>query len=84
MGKKLKLKESLEKNVGKIGEKKVEKKVKKILCWYKISYMSVKKVPPGERLKKSCERSLKKFQKGELQKFQLLHGQKLKICWKNR
>ena len=29
LGKKLKLKESLEKNVGKIGEKRVEKKVKK-------------------------------------------------------
>ena len=52
LGKKIKFKESLEKNVGKIGEKKVEKKVKKLLCWYKISYMSVKKVPPGERLKK--------------------------------
>ena len=33
LGKKLKLKESLEKNVGKIGEKKVEKKIeKKVSC----------------------------------------------------
>ena len=53
MEKKLKLIEKFRKNVGKIGEKKVEKKVqkkfyvgtKKVICRYK-------KVPPRESLKK--------------------------------
>ena len=81
LGKKLKLKESSEKKVGKIGEKKVEKRWKKIYVGTK-SYMSVKKGSPGKRLKKvekSYERSLKKIEMVE-KKF----GQNLKKCWKNR
>ena len=51
LGKKLKLKESSEKKVGKIGEKKVEKKVKKILCWYKKLYVSKKSLARKEAKK---------------------------------
>ena len=52
MDKKLKLKEKFRKNVGKIGEKKVEKSLEKILCWYKIVICQYNKIPPRERLKK--------------------------------
>ena len=66
LGKKLKLKEKFGKIFGKIGEKKVEKKVEtkfyvgtqKVICQWKKSH-------PGrgwKKLKKSCERSLKKFE----------------------
>ena len=36
----------------KLVRKKLKKSLEKILCWYKKSYMSVQKVPPGGRLKK--------------------------------
>ena len=59
--KKIKFKESLEKNVGKIGEKKLKKN--SMLVQNKL-YVS-KKVPPGERLIKIEKRLQKKFEKIE-------------------
>ena len=64
--KKLKLKEKFGKIFGKIGEKKVEKKVEtkfyvgtqKVICQWKKSHPE----RGWKKLKKSCERSLKKFE----------------------
>ena len=84
MEKKLKLKEKFRKNVGKIGEKKVEKSGEKILWWWKIVICRYNKVPPGERLKKvqkgkSWGKSLKKIENnlGKKLKFKEKFGKML-------
>ena len=62
LGKKIKFKESLEKNVGKIGEKKVEKSWKKFYVGTK-SYMSVKKSLARKEAKKSWKKAVKEVWK---------------------
>ena len=63
MGKRLKLKESLEKNVGKIGEKKVEKK----FCQRSLKKIETVEKKLGQNLKKCWknrwEKSWKKVEK---------------------
>ena len=51
----MKLKEKFGKIFGKIGEKKLTKKSRKILCWYTKSYMSVKKSPTRREAEKSSK-----------------------------
>ena len=55
MEKKLKLREKIRKNVGKIGEKKVEKKRKKNSMVVKNSFMSVQKSPTWREAEKSSK-----------------------------